>query len=175
MSTIARLGFLLLFLYGCSSTRLAPVPLAAMVLLPPQDIAGPLLLKRKVIMQAAVGEMQFLMVARFDTERLNLVALLPSGQPLLTLNYDGLELVQQSNAPVEIPGRDILAIIQFANWPEESIRRHYRSAEGWILELEANSRILSTPGGVFLKIDRQGEELIVDNFAHNYRVLVYPL
>lgn len=177
MSTIIRINLLLLllFLYGCSTTRLAPPPVAMLVLLPPQEITEPVLLKQKVIMQAAAGELQFIMIARFDTEGLRLVALLPSGQTLLTLDYDGLELVQQSNSPVDIPGKDILAIIQFANWPEESIRRHYRAAEGWMVELNAKSRILSTAGRMFLKIDRQGEELVVENYAQNYRVLVYPL
>jgi hypothetical protein len=144
-------------------------------LLPPAEASAAVLLKQKITLQAGGGQQQFLVVARFELQRLKLVVLLPTGQQLLSLDYDGKKLVQEDYAPVDLPGREILAIIQFATWPEDSIRAHYPEKDGWLLETTADQRILLTASGTVLKISYQPGELSVDNYLQEYRVIVKTL
>jgi hypothetical protein len=165
----------MLTLTACSTNRLtAPEPVT-LNLLPPVEVPAAVLLKQKITLQADTGQRQFLAVARFGLQRLKLVVLLPTGQQLLSLVYDGEKLVQEDYGPIELPGREILAIIQFAMWPEDSIKTHYPEKDGWLVETSADQRILLTASGAVLKISYQPGELSVDNYLHGYRVIVNTL
>lgn len=99
----------------------------------------------------------------------------PSGLQLLLLDYDGETLVQESSFSIDVPGKEILAIIQFAMWPEQSIKHHYSENDGWLVEITAESRMLLTVDKVILKIEFRDGMLIIDNYLRNYRVLVHTL
>jgi hypothetical protein len=165
----------MLVLTACSAHRLASPELVSLKLLPPAEISDAVMLKQKITLQAEGGQRQFLAVARFDSDRLKLVVLLPTGQRLLSLDYDGQKLVQEDYAPIELPGREILAIIQFATWPEDSIRAHYLEQDGWVVETSVDQRILLTASGAILKISYRPGELSVDNYLQGYRVIVEML
>ena len=166
--------FLTALLGACASRPPSPEP-PRLGLLPPAEIAAEVLLKQKLTFTAAGREQQFLGVARLERERLVLVLLLPGGQVLLTLDYDGRRLHQENRASVDLPGREILASLQFGLWPEESLRRHYQAASGWLLDLDGTQRSLLTASGLVLKIARDADMLVVDNRLHDYRVIVQTL
>ncbi|MDX2506898.1 MAG: DUF3261 domain-containing protein, partial [Gammaproteobacteria bacterium] len=88
--------FLALGLYGCSIATLQQPELAQLKLLPPDEGPGAALLKQKVTMMSKGQEQQFITVIRLQTDRLKLVALLPSGQQLFFLEYDGDALIQKN-------------------------------------------------------------------------------
>jgi hypothetical protein len=165
----------MLTLTACSTHRLAAPETVSLKLLPPAAVSVAVLLKQKITLQVDGGQRQFLAVARFDADRLQLVVLLPTGQRLLSLDYDGKELVQEDYAPFELPGREILAIIQFATWPEDSVRAHYPEKDGWLVDTSIDQRILLTASGAILKISYQPGELSVDNYLQGYRVIVDTL
>ena len=165
----------LLLLCGCSAQWLGALEPKVLKLLPPEEGAVSVLLKQKITLQAGERQQQFLAVARFDQQRLKLVALLPTGQQILSLDYDGEKLVQETLAPEELPGREILAIIQFAMWPEHSIKAHYPEKDGWQLEIAPDRRVLLTESRAVLKITYQLAELRVDNYLKGYRVIVHTL
>jgi hypothetical protein len=164
-----------LILTACSVHQLAAPEPVSLKLLPPAEIPAAVLLKQKIALQADGKQQQFLTVARFEADRLQLVVLLPTGQRLLSLDYDGYELVQEDYAPIELPGREILAIIQFATWSEDSIRACYPEQDGWLVETAVDKRILLTTSGTILKIRYQPGELSVDNYLQGYRVIVETL
>ena len=174
-STLKTPFFILLVLCGCSSRQLAPAEPRELILLPPADIAVEVLLKQKISFVAGEQQQQFLVVARILRKRLKLVLLLPAGQTLLTLDYDGANLVQDNRSTVDLPGREILASMQFALWPVDSLRRHYSSDSGWQVNLEQGQRRLLTPSGTVLKIAASTEKLVVDNHLHDYRVIIQTL
>ena len=87
-------------LAGCASQPSTRPQSPSLNLLPPAEGVESVLLKQKVTMLAAQGQQQFLAVARFDRQNLKLVVLLPSGQRLLTLDYDGEKLRQQNDIPL---------------------------------------------------------------------------
>lgn len=166
---------LLLMLAACSTRQLAPLDPPQLLLLPPAEISKELLLKQKITFEAGDRQQQFLVVARFQRQRLKLVLLLPTGQPLLTLDYDGQNLVQENQSSVDLPGKEILASMQFSLWPEQSLLRHYPSEDGWQIEIKGHDRSLLTASGVLLKISRKSETLVVDNHLHDYRVIIQTL
>lgn len=172
---ICRVGFTLLLLSACSTQPPLPVANPEFKLLPPAEGPAPVLLQQKVSLLAGQREQQFLVVTRFDHQRLSLVVLLPSGQRLLTLDYDGADLTQQVFASFDLPGSEILAIIQAARWPEASLRAHYREADGWRLQLTSAERRLLTEFGTALTIVYWPGELRIDNYLKGYRVIVETL
>jgi len=166
---------LVLVLAACSSRQLEPLPPPQLVLLPPDEIAIEVLLKQTITFETQDRQQQFLVVARFERQRLRLVLLLPAGQPLLTLDYDGQHLLQENQSTVELPGKEILASMQFALWPQKSLLQHYPPDAGWQIEVSGRQRSLLTASGVVLKIAGTRETLIVDNRLHDYRVIIQTL
>lgn len=164
----------LVFLSGCSA-QLTSSPRFSLKLLPPAEGSLAVLLQQKIILQIGEKQQQFLLVARFEEHRLKMVMLSPGGQQLLMLDYDGDELVQHTQSSIDVPGKEILAIIQFAMWPGQSIKDHYPEENGWRVEISPKERILLTATGVILKISFDDEVLKIDNYLHNYRVFVYTL
>ena len=164
-----------LLLGGCGGKRLSPANSAELILLSPADAPAEVLLRQRVSFIARDAEQQFLILARIERESLRLALLLASGQVVLELDYDGSDLRQQNHTGVEIPGREILASLQFASWPEAVLRRHYRASEGWRIEINGGERHLLTSSGVLLRIARNAESLVVDNHLHDYRVIIQTL
>ncbi len=160
---------------ACASRPPLPPEPLLLELLPPAELATEMLLKQKLTFAAAGREQQFLAVVRLERQRLLLVLLLPNGQTLLTLDYDGQNLQLENRSTVDLPGREILSNLQFALWPEDSLSRHYPAASGWQLDLNAAQRRLLTASGVVLKISRDADDLVVDNRLHDYRVIVQTL
>ena len=165
----------LLLLVGCSASRMATPPVVELALLPPSEGPTPVLLKQKITLLAGQRQRQFLSVARFERARIELVVLLPGGQRLLTLDYDGEELLQESIASIDLKGRDILAIMQFASWPEASLRAHYPERDGWQVLLSPDERRLLTDSAPALTIAYRAAEMQIDNFLMEYRVIVQTL
>ncbi len=169
----STLGILLL-LFGCSAQQTGS-PQLALKLLPPAEASVAVLFEQKLTLKTSERQQKFLLVARFDKDRLKMALLSPSGLQLLLLDYDGETLVQESSFSIDVPGKEILAIIQFAMWPEQSVKNHYSENNGWLVEITADSRILLTVDKVILKIEFRDGMLIIDNYLRNYRVLVHTL
>ena len=168
-------GGAFLLMAGCSSQQAIAPELIEFKLLPPSEGPAPVLLKQKISLQSGQREQQFLAVARFEREQIKLVILLPSGQRLLTLDYDGSELTQRSLAAFDLPGGEILAIMQAASWPEASLRAHYPASAGWRLEVSPDARELLTESGTALTIGYSSGALRIDNYLKEYRVIVETL
>ena len=164
-----------LFLIGCSAQQYSSPADGSLKLLPPADASASVLLKQKVILQSGGKQQQFLVVTRFEPLRLKLAVLSPIGQQLLMLDYDGEALLEESFSSIDLPGREILAIIQLALWPAQSVRNNYPEKEGWLLEIGEERRVLQGAGRMHLKISYEDEKLIIENYIHDYRVIVHLL
>jgi hypothetical protein len=165
----------ILFLFNCSAQQYNASTPEDLKLLPPAEMSAAVMLKQKISLQSGEQQQQFLLVARFEPQRLKLVVLSPTAQRLLTLDYDGIELIQENFSSIDVPAEDILSIIQFAMWPAQSIKKHYPQQAGWLVDISPEKRILSTPTGILLKINYEGEKLIIENYIHDYRVIVHSL
>ncbi len=103
------------------------------------------------------------------------MALLPTGQQLFFLEYDGEKLIQKNFSSIEIPSEDILAIMQFVLWPSRSIKHHYATEDGWIVETSAEQRTLLSNSALLIKVSYQRETVIIENHHHDYQLRVQPL
>lgn len=164
-----------LTLAACASRPPAPTTGADLLLLPPRDLTTELLLTQKLTLQANGRERQFLAVVRLERKRVKLVVMAPAGQQLLLLDYDGETLLQHNGVADGIPGREILASLQFALWPEDSIRREYRKIDGWQVEIDKLGRSLLTRSGAVLIIRRDPGIVSLENLWSKYRVLIETL
>lgn len=164
-----------LCLCGCSFSSPPRTETAQLNLLPPAE--GPVnsLLKQKITMESQSLNQQFIAVLRLQSDRLKMVALLPTGQQLFLLEYDGKELIQRNTSSIDIPGKDILAIMQFVLWPSNSIQQHYTREEGWFVDISPERRSLFTSSGVLLMVSYQADAVIIENQLHDYRLRVRPL
>ncbi|MFV9615023.1 MAG: DUF3261 domain-containing protein [Gammaproteobacteria bacterium] len=166
---------LALTLCSCSFSPSPRVKSAQLKLLPPAEGPEDTLLKQKVTMLSQGLNQQFITVLRLQRDRLKLAALLPTGQQLFFLEYDGEELIQKNTSSIDIPGKDVLAIMQFVLWPPNSIQQHYTRDEGWFVDISPEQRSLLTSSGVLLKVSYQTDAVIIVNHIHNYQLMVQPL
>ena len=166
---------IVLTLCGCSFSPSPRTEPAQLKLLPPAEGPEDTLLKQKITMESQGLNQQFITVLRLQRDRLKLAALLPTGQQLFFLEYDGEELIQKNTSSIDIPGKDILAIMQFVLWPPSSIQQHYTREEGWFVDISPERRSLFTSSGVLLMVSYQADAVIIENQLHDYRLKVRPL
>lgn len=166
----------LLVLTGCGvvSEHVPQVP-KQLQLLPPAQGPDETLLKQKVTMKAAGEKRQFIAVLRLKRDATQLVALLPTGQQILQLSYDGKDLDQDSLLGVDVPGREILAMMQFALWPEQTIFQFYPSDLGWLLQMDDAHRQVENAEGPLLEVTYQKNKLTLENYVGNYKVQIETL
>lgn len=173
---IQRLAIVLVLhtLSGCQMLTSGAEAPVALKLLPPAQGPAPVLLKQVVTLEAKGQRQQFLVVSRLQLTAIEMVALMPTGQRLMTLEYDGKALRQEQLSSIPLPGKDILALLQFALWPANSVNQHYPEYEGWLATFEPEQRQLTKNTMRVLKVANQ-EPLMVENFIGNYRVLIKTL
>ncbi len=171
-------SIILLLLTGCSLFSVTSQPAKQLLLLSPKEGPSAVLLKQKVTMEARGEQHQFLVVIRIEHDQLKLRALLPTGQPLLSLDYDGYSLQQSNTSSLVLPSEEILAMMQFALWPEKAIEKAYRMENGWQLELSSEQRLLfmSMATEKVVSVNYlSNDEMIIENYDHQYRVIIKTL
>lgn len=167
---------MVMLLGSCSVFNTTTTGPRELLLLAPD--AGPpaVLLKQKVTMEAQGEQHQFLAIIRLEPSQSKLRALLPTGQTILSLDYDGESLKQNNYSPVDLPGEEILAMMQFSLWPIMAVRQSYSPQNGWYVEEFAKRRQLSTADGVMLTVDYVADnEIIIEHYPHRYKVTIILL
>lgn len=168
------LGWALL-LSGCTAFSNAVTDPVQLYLLPPAQGPKPALLKQKVVMTVKGQEHQFITVSRLNHKDARLIALLPTGQQLLYLGYDGVQFQQRSAPSIELPGKAILATIQFTLWPEQALRAYYPQNQGWHTEIKSERRQLWHNGVLYLDIHYEAERIRVENHLDAYQATIQTL
>lgn len=170
---IIRTGFalLLLLLAGCSGLGTVERP-AEMLLLKPAEGPAPVLLTQRVTLRSWGQEKQFIAIGRFTYEQTKLVALLPTGQQLLYLEFDGEKLEQRMVPSIELPGKDILAIIQFSLWPSDAVQNSYPGEQGWSIDITDRRRELTHNDELWLDVSYDEHQINIYNYRAKYRVLI---
>ncbi len=172
------LATICLLLSGCSSLN-DRVPASdkqpELLLLSPQDSPFTGVLKQKVTLSIHDVERQFLVVSRLSYEQIVLVVLLPTGQQLFQLIYDGQKLQHKASVTADIPTRQLLALMQFSLWPQVSVKQAYSMADGWRLEWFKKMRGLRLHQQQWLNVVFEGEQIHIDNLIENYQVKIETL
>ena len=160
---------------ACSIGTINEPEPASLKLLPPLEGPGALLLKQKITMGFEGQQQEFLVVSRLQATNIKIVVLLASGQKLLSMAFNGEQLVVEGAGADEIPGEEILAMMQFSLWPDASIQRHYQDSKGWALNLSAQQRILKHQSEPIIKVSYRESQVEIMNYQRNYSVTVEPL
>lgn len=148
----------------------------ALQLLAPQYGPVPALYQQKLNFIATGVERQVLVALKIDTSGIKLRALLPTGQSLYSIEYDGQTLSKQNLANVELPADEILAMLQFALWPSSILDETYNASEHWLIEETEKYRLLSYNGKRKLRVDFVSQNTIhLTNYSHQYEVNVETL
>lgn len=129
-------------LSACSSVgkdRQIPV----LPLLPPIELAANLQVSQQVNITIEKEKHTMLAAWVVKENTLSFVGLSPTGQRLLTLFYDGTTFSEEYSEmlPIVIPGKQVLAQLQFAHWPESSIKKALEDSP-WDIKLNDKKREL---------------------------------
>ena len=162
-------------LCGCSAITPKTNEMVQLKLLPPVEGPASSLIKQEITMMSEGHSQQFIAVIRLQSDRLKMMSLLPTGQQLFFLEYNGEKLMQKNFSSMDMPGEDILAIMQLALWPSPSIERHYTKEDGWLVKISAQQRILLNGSSALIKVNYQGENIMIENYLHNYQLKIKPL
>ncbi|GAB1263977.1 DUF3261 domain-containing protein [Aurantivibrio infirmus] len=135
--------FFTVFLVSACSSLENGQHLPELPLLPPADLGVNLQISQQVniTIESESHTMLAAWVVKQDT--LSFVGLSPTGQRLLTLSYDGLRFSEDYSPmlPIKIPGRQVLAQLQIAHWPEVSVLSALEKS-AWRMKVEDGQRHL---------------------------------
>lgn len=158
----------LITLSGCSLFRTVERPIDGLVLLPPIQGTATQVLKQKVTIEKYTQTKQFIAVTRFSPQETKLVALLPTGQTFLYLLYDQNGFEEKNDAGIELPSKDILAMIQFTYWPESEIKLGYPESQSWHIEIKPHQRHLYYKNALLLEIKIEDDNVTITHHGDRY-------
>lgn len=175
MSNLIRafLLFSVMSLAGCSVFRSVEKPIDGLILLPPVENTSTRVLKQTVVLEKYAQTKSFLAVTRFSAQETKLVALLPTGQVFLYLLYDKNGFEEENKAGIELPSKDILAMIQFTFWPELTIKQGYSESLGWSIEIMPDSRNLYYQDTLLLEVKIDDKNVSITHHGDHYNVNIH--
>jgi hypothetical protein len=175
MQNVARAFLLcgLISLSGCSLFITVEKPIDGLVLLPPIQGSATQVLKQKVTIEKYAQTKQFIAITRFSPQETKLVALLPTGQTFLYLLHNRSGFEEQNKAGIELPSKDILAMIQFTYWPETEIKLGYPESQGWHVDIMPNQRNLYYKNALLLGIKIEGKNVAITHYGDSYNIDIH--
>jgi len=100
---------------------------------------------------------------------------MPTGMTVLKMSYDGAEFLQQNMTDITIPAEQIMAVMQFALWPEAALMNRYSAPDGWLLALDNTSRQLSENNRLKLDVQYKEDSVLIKNIQDHYLVVIQSL
>ena len=172
---IVLIGLLSFIIGGCSILNIEQEKNKALILLPIQQGPANYVYKHKITIEGRGQQRDFIAISRLNTESLKVAVLLANGQKIMSLQYDGEEFKQNLFSEIEVPAKDIMAIMQFSLWPKQTVVEYYPAAQGWITTFSDHKRTLSGYHKLVLEVDYSAKKLSVRNARHDYRVYIRNL
>ena len=170
--------FLLLsaaFISGCSLNPFRWNTHQDLFLLSPATGPESILLQQKLTFVAGGKQQQFLLVTDIKAEKFKVLVLMPTGMTVLKMSYDGAEFLQQNMTDITIPAEQIMAVMQFALWPEAALMNRYSAPDGWLLALDNTSRQLSENNRLKLDVQYKEDSVLIKNIQDHYLVIIQSL
>lgn len=146
-----------------------------LLLLPPESAPEPALLKQKVTMIHQQKSQTFMVVSRFTAHNVHVVVLMPTGQRMLDMHYDGSKFEVENLTEQPLPAREILSVMQFALWSEAEVKRAYQSEQGWQTKMTDSQRLLMKNQLPVVQVQLQPNHIEIAHIPHKYRVIIEPL
>lgn len=160
---------------GCASVTLQTPKFQDLPLLSPMSGPGSVVSVQRLVMEAQGRSQEMVVVTRINPSQVRMQALLPTGQTLLKLDYDGKDLKVEQVGPVTLPATEIMAMMQFAHWSFDSVAQQYPAEAGWTVSEDANLRLLRIHDQAYLTVAYFPHSLEIENHRHQYRVRIETL
>lgn len=146
-----------------------------LLLLSPHSGPEAQLQQQRLTFRMAGRTLQLLTVVRQRPEQVQLVALTATGQTLLELNYDGDQLEQSTPVRMELPGKEVLALMQLALWPEAALQQAYDAKGGWQLNSAPQRRLLSYQHNPIVEVRYDNARISLEHLIAGYQIEVEVL
>jgi hypothetical protein len=166
---------LCLVLTGCGLFPTSLNEQRHLVLMPPDSGPEPGLLKQKLTLIARERQQQFIVLSDINASVFSVLVMLPTGQALLRMDYDGTAFRQSNMTEFDIPARQIMAIMQFALWPDNTLKEYYQLDNGWQLTIDAQYRQLTVANRPWLAMQSLTDAIVIQNFKDHYQVKIEAL
>ena len=175
MPKLIGLLFIAFALGACSFLAPTKVPNNELVLLLPIEVATslPKVVKQSVIFEKYAQQRQFIAVARFNAEQTKFVALSASGQPFLYLTHDSQGFEKRNLSGIELPAKEILAMIQFTLWPKWAVEQGYPENIGWRVEITSGIRRLYYNNILLIEVEQEGDDINISNYRSDYKIYIH--
>lgn len=172
---IAFLLLTALFFNGCSLNPFKWQTQQELPLLAPANGPEPIKMQQKLSFLAGNKQQQFVLITDIKPEKFSVLLLMPTGMTVLKMFYDGAEFQQQNMTDISIPAEQIMAVMQFALWPEAALINGYSDTAGWNLELDKTSRQLSENNRLRLDVQYHPDSILIKNLKDHYQVKIQSL
>lgn len=172
---ITCLLFTALFFNGCSVNPFRWQTYQQLQLLSPATGPEPGLLQQKLTFIAGSKQQQFVLISDIKAERFSVLVMMPTGMTVLKMFYDGAEFQQQNMTDITIPAEQIMAVMQFALWPEAALHKAYQVTAGWEMALNNTSRRLSENSRLILDVLYKEDSVLIHNLQDGYQVKIQSL
>ena len=146
-----------------------------LMLLPPSSAPKFGVEQQKVTVIRDGKTQQFLAISEFTKSTVKVAVLVPTGQRLLTIRYDGNEFTVQNDTNAVFPAKDILAVMQFAVWQQDAIMKNYREQAGWQVSISDQQSKLRQQQQDVLFVQIQDGQIEIQHLPHQYQVNIEPL
>lgn len=171
----------LLSLPGCTHMRrwlalAGPNASQALFLLPPRLSGQEGVLKQKVTMNIGDKRQTFIALTQYALDSYQVLIMLPTGQIVLSMRYDGEVLAASNQTGITLPTQEMMAMMQFASWPEEVVVNRYSQISGLEVLTQPNLRQLLVDGKPLLTVTYSQDNAVhISHFIKKYQVMVEPL
>lgn len=134
------------------------------------------LIKQSVTVQNIDRALTFLVLSRINTDSLKTVAILPTGQQLYSLEYDGRELKADVSELMKTKPGEIIAMQQFVLWSLESIEQAFsKRPDGWVVKEALPVRELFYSDYLVLTATYSTYGVEIRHHLKNYTMLINSL
>lgn len=132
-------------------------------------------------LRATVGDREIVLdcVVEITAERVTVVGLLPAGNRVFSVRYDGTRVEQERTpqVPQQLHPEQLLADVQLAFWPAESIRAAYGAGPWSLVQPDARTRRLLRDGRLIAEVhyadgDPWRGRVWLVNFERDYALVV---
>lgn len=176
---LVKLLFVTLFavfvLSGCGNLSQRAFNDDALILLPPHEGPKQALLKHKLLLTRHNNTQTFIVLNRISADVFKVLVLLPTGQTILRMSYDGESFDVKNMANNELPAKEIFALMQFVLWPKSTLTKYYRHELGWVVADDKNSRQLTYNNTPYLIIKNNKKGFNINNIKDKYKAVVEEL
>lgn len=176
---LTKLSFVALFavfvLSGCSNLSQRVFNDEALLLLPPDKGAEQALLKHKLSLKRDDNTQTFIVLNRITPDVFKVLVLLPTGQTIVRMSYDGESFDVKNMANNALPAKEVFALMQFALWPKSTLIKYYRHELGWVVSGDENSRQLTYNNTPYLIIKNNKKGFNINNIKDKYEAVVEEL